>query len=218
MALRILTQNLYNGRGVAGSFAEILRSYEPDVVAVQELSAACAEVLADWGSSHLLDPRDDTTGMGIAARGEAEFERLEFPHRHPVRAVLRGNGWGGAAGWEVINAHLVNPVERPLRHSRRRRAAELAALEAILQQRRRRVLVGDLNSSPAWPLYRRLSALATDAARAAGTAKRTWGPTPESPRALRIDHAFVQEIRPVRTQLVNLLGADHRGLVVDLER
>lgn len=219
MVLRVLTQNLYNGRADPSSFAQVLRDQAPDLVAVQELSSTCAEVLADWGSATLLDPREDTTGMGLAVRGQAELSRLDFPHRNPVRALLSGAAWGRDADVEVINAHLVNPVARPIKVALRLRTAEIAALESILSSDpspRSRILVGDLNSSPAWPIYRRLARVATDAARTAGTARRTWGPWPSSPRMLRIDHAFVQRIHVVRTRIVTVRGADHCGLLVEL--
>lgn len=218
--LRIYTQNLYNGRARPASFAAALDRHNPHVVAVQELAANCAEVLEDWGETRLLDPRNNVTGMGMAVHGQAQLARLEFPHRNPIQAVLPGESWGSDTSIEIVNAHLVNPIARPISHSLRTRRAELNALCDILGQEARtgkRVLVGDLNSSPAWPLYRRLRRLAVDAAVAAGTPRRTWGPLPTSPRLLRIDHVFVQGIRPVRAELVTVAGADHRGLLVDLE-
>ncbi len=220
MRIRILTINMYNGRADAASLAAALQEHSPDVVAAQELAFAGANVLAEWGDNHLLDPRTDLTGMGIAVRGSATFSRLDFPNRRPVTAMLSAKDWGLNHDVEVINAHLVNPISRPLHKSRRLRAVELAALEERLAESNgglSRVLVGDLNSSPAWPVYRRLSAIATDAAVAAGTARRSWGPWPNSPRLLRIDHAFVRGLRPLETQLVTIRGADHRGLLIDLE-
>ena len=71
MRIRILTQNLYNGRADPTSFRAALRTHEPDVVAVQELAPNAAAALAEWGEATLLDPRDDTTGMGVAVRGSA---------------------------------------------------------------------------------------------------------------------------------------------------
>lgn len=217
MPLRILTINLYNGRATADSFATALAQTQPDLVATQELTAPAADVMADWGSAHLLDPRDDTTGMGVAARFPAEFERLDFPHRDPIRARFDGIRWGFREV-EVVDSHVVNPISRPLLQSKRLRELELAALEQLLAEPvASRILVGDMNSSPAWPLYRRLAALATDGALAAGTARRTWGYWPRSPRMLRIDHAFLQGATCVRTSLVQVAGGDHRGLLVEVE-
>ncbi len=218
MPLRILTMNVYNGRADAASFAAALRKHSPDLVAVQELSASVADVLSDWGSSHLLDPRDDTTGMGMAARFHASFDRLSFPYRDPIRVRLDGDAWG-LGDVEIINTHVVNPISPPMRQTRLLRQQELAALEELLADDREptaRILVGDFNSSPAWPLYRRLTKLATDGAVAAGTAKRTWGYFPGSPRMLRIDHVFLQGATCSNTQLVKIPGADHRGVLIDV--
>ncbi|MCP3994510.1 MAG: endonuclease/exonuclease/phosphatase family protein [bacterium] len=219
MPLRILTANLYNGRADAAILADALRTHSPDLVAVQELSANTAEVLRDWGTSHLLDPRDDTTGMGAAARFDVDFSRLNFPFRRPIRGRFDGQNWG-LGSVDFISAHFVNPIARPLLESKRIRARELAALEAILADRaaaETRILVGDFNSSPAWPFYRRVSQLATDGALAAGTARRTWSYFPRSPRLLRIDHVFLQGAACRGTQLVTIPGADHRALLADIE-
>ena len=154
-------------------------------------------------------------------RGDAVFERLSFPHRDPVVARLPASSWGFGFDVQIINAHLFNPIARPILESKRIRRAELTALEGHLLNGRgaeAKVLVGDLNSSPAWPLYRRLSAVASDVAVAAGTARRTWGPLPSSPRLLRIDHAFVSGALQARsTSLVTVAGADHSGLLVEVE-
>lgn len=221
MPLRILTQNLYNGRADPESLAGVLDEYQPDIVAVQELSANAARVLESWGNHGLLDPRNDTTGMGMVLRGSAQLSRPEFPVRRPVVATLRGVEWDLACDVRVVNAHVMNPIVRPLSFTRRLRARELAGLRNMLLAEMPSdacVVVGDLNSSPAWPLYRQLRRVATDAAQQAGTARRTWGPWPWSPRLLRIDHAFLKgPIRGMRTQVVRIAGADHSGLLVDIE-
>jgi endonuclease/exonuclease/phosphatase family metal-dependent hydrolase len=159
-------------------------------------------------------------GMGIAVSGSATFSRLDFPRRDPVVAVLSARDWGLETDLQIFNAHLVNPISRPIAQAKRLRAKELAALEQIFgtpHDAASRILVGDLNSSPAWPLYRRLGRLATDAAVATGTARRSWGPWPGFPRLLRIDHAFVQGPKPLRTTLVSISGTDHSGLLLDVE-
>lgn len=218
MPLRVLTANLYNGRSEAKAFADVLHIHSPDIVAVQELSDDTAQILEAWGSSHFLDPRDDTTGMGVAARFDAEFSRLEFPFRRPIRALFDGASWGFDVV-DLISAHLVNPIARPLVHSKRLRSRELQALEALLSSSdtsHSRILVGDFNSSPAWPLYRRVSRLATDAAVAAGTARRTWSYFPNTPRLLRIDHVFLQGAECRATRLISIPGSDHRALLADI--
>ena len=221
MPLRILTQNLYNGRVEPESLARALDEHQPHLVAVQELSLNAARVLDAWGDEGLLDPRDDTTGMGLVLRGNAALSRPEFPVRRPLVARLRGADWELACDIRVVNAHVMNPIVRPLSTTRRLRSRELAGLRDILlaaTAAEAQVVVGDLNSSPVWPLYRQLGRIATDAAKQAGTARRTWGPWPWSPRLLRIDHAFLSgPIRGVRTETVRIAGADHSGLLVDID-
>lgn len=220
MALRILTMNLYNGAADSAGLAAALRDLEPDLVAVQELSQRGADVLSQWSTASLLDPRDDVRGMGMAARMPGEMRRAPFPNRDPVVGRFDGARWG-LPDVELVNVHLTNPISTPLTVSRRLRRQEATALEDLLATRDdgvARVVVGDFNSSPLWPLYRRIAALATDGAVQAGTATRTWGYFPRSPRMLRIDHAFLQGgIRCTGTRLLQLAGADHRGLVIDLE-
>ncbi len=217
MPIRILTMNVYNGGPDTAAFASALEIAEPDVVAVQELTEPIAEVLEKWSSDHLLDPRDDTTGLGLASRLPAAVERLEFPHRDPVRARIDASA-EGLATVDVVNAHIVNPIARPVLESRRLRRQELAALIDLFGGSDDPiVLVGDLNSSPAWPLYRKLAEVATDGAVEAGTARRTWGYYPNSPAMLRIDHVFTRGVRCLSTRLVRLPGADHRGVVADID-
>jgi len=212
--------NLYNGAAHPDELAAFLADIQPDVVAVQELSANSAEVLADWAVDALLDPRDDTNGLGVAARRPVDLTRLEFPSRLPIVARFDGSPWG-LPQVEFLNVHITNPVALPFPRSLRLRRAELASLERILKARddsTARVVVGDFNSTPSWPFYRRVSALATDGAVQAGTARRTWGYFPNSPRVLRIDHAVLQgPIRCERTSLVKISGADHRGLLIEMK-
>ncbi len=220
MSLRILTMNLYNGAADPTELAAVLDDEKPNVVAVQELSSNSATVLSEWGESTLLDPRDDVTGMGMAARTHLATSRVDFPGRNPIIGRFDGAPWG-LPEVELVNVHFTNPISLPLWDSRRRRRAELDALEGLLRDHdgtSARVVVGDFNSSPAWPFYRRIAELATDGAVQAGTARRTWGYYPNSPRMLRIDHVFLQgPIRCVATGLVKVSGADHRGLLIDLE-
>ena len=85
-----------------------------------------------------------------------------------------------------------------------------------------RLVAGDFNASPAWPVYRRVAGRLEDAAvlvakERGGRPSRTWGPAPGTPRLLRIDHVFVEGVRPVDTRVVTIPGSDHSGLLVEVE-
>jgi endonuclease/exonuclease/phosphatase (EEP) superfamily protein YafD len=79
-----------------------------------------------------------------------------------------------------------------------------------------RVVVGDMNATPAWPLYRSLKRLGVDAARAAGSPRRTWSPQWWQPALLRIDHAFVHRADVLAIGRARVRGTDHRALIVDV--
>jgi endonuclease/exonuclease/phosphatase family metal-dependent hydrolase len=217
--LRILTANLYNGRARPDALRAVINEVDPDVMAVQELSPNAADVMVDVFPFGLFDPREDTKGMALALRRPGVVERVPFGPRSMLRVLLDPAYWPGLGRpVEVVNAHLHNPLSGPPLKARATRRHQLAALEELLgEPGPARVLVGDFNSSPLWPAYRHLRALATDAAVAAGTTQATWSLWPWSPRFLRIDHAFVQHLTPTATTTVRIKGTDHSALVVDLD-
>ncbi len=217
--LRIMTANLYNGRARPEALREAIEEVDPDVMAVQELSANAADVLVDIFPFGQLDPRDDTLGMGLALRRPGVVERLPLGPRTMQRVLLDPAYWPGLGrSVEVVNAHLRNPLSGPLHKALAARRTQLEALQELLTPPApSRVVVGDFNSSPLWPLYRRLRSLATDAAAAAGTTRATWAPWWWFPRLLRIDHAFVQNLVPTATSTMRIKGTDHSALIVDLD-
>ena len=89
-------------------------------------------------------------------------------------------------------------------------------LQYIGTKRMARVLVGDMNASPSWRVYKRLAARLQDAAVVAGTAQATWAYFPALPRTLRIDHVFVEGLVALETHTVRIKGTDHSAVVADL--
>ena len=85
-----------------------------------------------------------------------------------------------------------------------------------------RIVVGDFNATPLWPLYWRMASQFTDAAVAVARqsgrrTRRTWGPGFGTPRLLRIDHGFVAKgMRVDEFQVVPVLGSDHSAIVMDV--
>jgi len=221
--LRIVSANLWNGAADPAAFAELVEALQADVVAVQELTEAQATALADVMPHGMLEPSDDYLGMGIALRRPGAVRRLRLPYRDARLAELQldGNGAGEMAV-EVINVHLQAPHSPTLRCFLNRRG-QLRGLERHLDAHpeRRRVVIGDLNSTPLWPVYRRLSSRLIDAAVAAAEQNShrpqpTWGPWPGAPRMLRIDHALIQGLAVQDFRVVPVVGGDHSAIIVDL--
>jgi endonuclease/exonuclease/phosphatase family metal-dependent hydrolase len=217
---RIISANLWNGRADAIAFAELVVELDADAVAVQELGPAQADALGRVRPHGLLEPALDFSGMGIALRAPAAMRRLPLPCRDARIADIQV---AGGHGFELINLHVQAPHSPPTWGTVTRRRGQWHGIERHLAAapQQPRVLVGDFNATPLWPLYRRLTAQLRDAAvvaakRDGGSAARTWGPWPAAPRLLRIDHAFVHRVEVLACRVVPVHGGDHSAVVVDI--
>lgn len=218
--LRILTANLFNGRADPVEFGRLLDDLEPDVLAVQELAPNVAAEIARRFPFRDLDPRLDHLGLGIGSRVPATFGVVPMMNR-PARFAEVG---AAAERLNLVNLHLLNPLQWPWRASVRGRTEQISSVEEFLTARGRepRLVVGDMNASPSWPAYRRLAGSFEDLAAAAALrngspACRTWAYRDGLPRLLRIDHVFGRGVEPVRTEVRRVVGSDHAALMVDLE-
>lgn len=222
--LRLMSANLLNGGAAAQVFAELVTALGADVVAVQEVTPEQAAALTRALPYGSVEPACDHTGMGIALRRPGTMRRMPLGRSHAAIADLDPVHWPGAlSAIEVINVHIAAPHLLPFFETMRRRRDELRRLEEYLDGRPQhaRVLLGDLNSTPLWPLYRRLTSRLTDAA--ADAARRrgvrslpTWGPWPGGPRLARIDHALVNGVTVEGFQVVRIDGSDHSAIVLDV--
>jgi endonuclease/exonuclease/phosphatase family metal-dependent hydrolase len=219
LKLRLISANLGQGAVEPQSFAGRVKAIGPDVVAVQEVSqeqaAALVRVLREGDAAPGGGPRD----VAIFLRGSAKAYPLSLGH---------GTAWVAEAAVEggsieVINMHVRAPNMLPLWRSARYRRRQLRAIEAYLDGMppRPRVLVGDLNSTPLWPFYRRLARRLDDAAlvvarRAGVRPSPTWGPWVGGPRLFRIDHIFVEALVVEDLRVIPIEGGDHSAVVADL--
>jgi endonuclease/exonuclease/phosphatase family metal-dependent hydrolase len=124
---------------------------------------------------------------------------------------------------ELLTVHVEAPHTQPSWRTALHRRGQCRGLlrHFAATPQHPRVLVGDLNSTPNWPLYRRLAHHLRDAAvvaasRNGGHTGRTWGPWPSAPRLLRIDHAFVHRVEVLDFRVVPVRGGDHSAIVLDI--
>ena len=223
--LRVFSGNLMNGRADPGAFADLVRQSDADVAVVQELSPEQAHALGSVFRHGRLEPARNFTGMGIAVRHPAEFDRVPLAFRDARIARLESAHWPTlTAALEIVNVHMASPGLGPQALTRFgiRRAQGRGLIEYLDgAPGRPRAVLGDFNATPAWPLYRmvagRLEDLALTHARSRGARpQRTWARWVGGPPLLRIDHCFGCGVRVDDFQVVAIQGSDHSGLVVDL--
>jgi endonuclease/exonuclease/phosphatase (EEP) superfamily protein YafD len=222
--LRILSANLWNGAAEPDALARLVVESAADVVAVQELAPDQAEVLSAVMPNGVLAPRTDYKGMGLVSRVPGRFETVPLPYRSGFALHIEPDDCPGLLKpLEILNLHIAAPHVRPYGVGPIHRRRQWLALSRYLDAQRRdsRVLVGDFNSTPAWPLYRRLTPRFQDAAvevarRQGRRPERTWGPTPSAPRLLRIDHGFVQGTQVEDFRVIPVAGSDHCGVLVEV--
>lgn len=220
---RLVSANLARGHADPREFRDLVERLNADIVAVQELAPRQAAALAEVLPFGRLAPGPGSTGMGIALRKPGPVVHVPLPYRGGWVANVVPAGAPAADDVEIVNVHIIAPHMLPTWRTLAVRRAQLQALEAYLDAtpRRCRVVVGDLNSTPIWPAYRRLARrlrdAATDAARREGhRAPRTWRPHRRLPCLLRIDHVLTVGLTAHRLQVVPIQGSDHCALAVDL--
>lgn len=216
--LRVITANLANGDAAIGSLRKMLEREQPDVGAFQELDPAQARVVEQHFGYGKTDPRRDYHGMGIGAVHPIEVERFPMTHRDGWKGLLRESSWPQLdRDVELLNVHIQNPLMSPLRETAANRRGQIDDILAYVGSKRMsRVVLGDMNASPSWRVYKRLAGRLQDAAVAADTAEATWSYFSPLPRLLRIDHVFIEGLVALETRVVRIKGTDHSALIADL--
>lgn len=218
-SFRVMTGNVLDDQADSGQIAVLIDQLDPDLVFFQEMAKAPARVLSERFEHHYLIPGTECRGRGVASKHPAEFGSLDLPWRLGVYARLTvADSTLTAAG-----VHMPNPIVFPWWQSVRHRSAQVESLLSWADEQRSDglIIAGDMNASPAWPLYRQLAERLEDLPRQAASMvgarpEPTWGWRPGWPRMLRIDHVFGRGVSATGTGVHPIRGSDHHAVVVDL--
>jgi endonuclease/exonuclease/phosphatase family metal-dependent hydrolase len=221
--IRVFSGNLWLGRAEPEALVELIRRFQIDVFAAQELGHDCAEAISAELPHGCLEPRESYHGMGIAMRHPGSYERIQMAYRDARRVVLDPKDWNGLdRAVDLINVHFQAPHSMKPFPSARVRHQQASAMEAYVAANPSdsRLVVGDYNATPAWPLYQRMARMFEDGAiasakKAGRRPQPTWGRRPESRRLLRIDHAMVKGMEVEGFQVIDIPGSDHSGILFD---
>ena len=209
--MRLTTANLWNGRADVASLRRVLEDTGPDVLICQEVGFDAAEVIASMFPHGTVRGGDDCDGRAFVSVFPIDVKQVEVVHR-PLQVA-------DVDGVLVVGAHLANPVQRRVRFGR---GVEVDAIRSLTDGVDRVVVAGDLNSTPVWPAYRRLTRDLDDAvagwSRSEGSRpKQTWSRVTWGPRLLRIDHVLTRGLRATSVRWDRVTGSDHLAVTVDLE-
>jgi endonuclease/exonuclease/phosphatase family metal-dependent hydrolase len=238
---RILSWNVHHCVGIdqrhsVERIADVIREYDPDILALQELEVNHRRSSRIHQPSELADrlkmdyhyhpPRI----LGEAGFGNAILTRLNMRHIRCgvlpsmpfMRLQKRGALWMSVEidGQEVqiINTHFgLVGSERVLQ------ARALCGAEWLDHQdcrRRPRIVCGDFNATPRSPAYRMLAGTLRDAQKLAGDPKvRTW---PSVLPFVRYDHVFVghgvqaRRVEVPRTRRTTV-ASDHLPVLMEFQ-
>ena len=234
--VRLLTANLFVGRGSGAALAELASRQHADAVFVQELTEEAVGKLRRAGMNdlfpHALRPATEPGRLGSAIY--ARFPLLaDLPgaghlagwHCAPVCAAPMSAARCAArlalpsgASVRVACIHAQPPKPPSSRSATARWRSQLSALP--LPGADPVILAGDFNATLDHAAFRRLLDLGyADAASQVGNGlAATWGPRPHRrPALLAIDHFLVsRQCEVLATSAHVLPGSDHRAVYAEI--
>ncbi len=230
--LRVLTFNLGSRIDTTPIFEAIIRSVNPDVVALQEFlspaSSELAQALRDMYPYQALHPTGGfAVGTGILSRYPIMEDRLlDGIVLHSQLARIE---WVNGQEITIVNAHPV-PPQLGLNFNTRRRSQEIGrVLDAAADETNPLILLGDFNTTDQTGDYARITARYGDAFRESGIGFGLTFPNltgydyPYSlfrwlPPVIRIDYVFYsREWTPISARVISETGrSDHYPLMAEL--
>jgi endonuclease/exonuclease/phosphatase (EEP) superfamily protein YafD len=217
--LKLILANVNFGNNQFGRLIEFVTREQPDLLVAQEITEQWAEELRQLRSQFaFIECIPAARGCGIAVFSRHSMSRLELriveaDSRPGIMARIDCCG----ASFALLTIHPRTPI-RQSRFETRNRLMEQAA-EHLNGFSIPRILIGDLNTTPWSPHFRRLLRISEmkDARRGFGLLP-TW-PTELRSRALMIpiDHCLVSsDIEVIGIAAGDPIGSDHLPLVIDL--
>lgn len=216
--IRILTQNVLRSNEQHDKVIELIKQYDPDIVALQEVDQRwmkSLEVLR--GAYPFIHHTNHPGNFGIAILSKTGWEAIdvqwfgqdEIPSIHVHFRI------DDRHSLEFANTHPLPPVSKVDSESRN---GQLLLTAGKLDKSRSRIMVGDFNLTPWSPWFREILKRGElrDAAVGYGV-QPTWFAFPTWLGAVMIDHVLVSSDLIVENyQIGDAVGSDHRSVVVDV--
>ena len=203
--------------------AEVVRFVEaerPDLVVLQEVNAAWLRGIEGLSATypHAVAQPLEGDGSGLALLGRAPFEEARVVYvgsedRPGIHARFK-------AGERVVSLLTIHP-RAPLRpgHFEARNRQLLAGAEFVRALPGPKIFVGDFNTTPWSPYFRRIEAVTglADARKGFGLLPTWPSANRVAPLMLPVDHCLVsRDVTVLGVESGPALGSDHLPLVVRL--
>ncbi|HYQ92789.1 MAG TPA: endonuclease/exonuclease/phosphatase family protein [Candidatus Competibacteraceae bacterium] len=214
--LRALTLNLHYTNQDYERVRQLINTYHPDVIVLQEITPRWLEELQRLRASYpysLASPRSDPFGMALFSR--LPWEQAEILHPGgselpTLTAVIDADG----SPFTLLGVHPLPPSSPEWARLRNQQLAEIA--QFVRANPRPTLLLGDFNITPWSPYF-------TDLLQTAGLrdSARGYGLQPTWPSFfpllwLPIDHClFSAGITIADRRIGPFVGSDHYPLLVD---
>ncbi|HOC00646.1 MAG TPA: endonuclease/exonuclease/phosphatase family protein [Verrucomicrobiota bacterium] len=214
---RIVTLNVHTANPRHDLVEAFLRREDPDVILLIEVDARWLtqlEALTNVWPHTIQAPRDDNFGIALFSRHPFSEARMIGLGEAGLPSIEAEVQIGGQPVW-IFGTHPLPPSgaeNARLRDAQLEHAADHAAARTGS-----RLLLGDLNTTPWSPVYRRLLARSglIDTLRGRGY-QPTW-PGHFVPLWIPLDHCLASPDLTVLDRRVGPhVGSDHRPVIVDL--
>ena len=217
--LRVLTANLFFGRGDADVIVARVRELNADVLFLQELTADAVTRLKQAGLEDLM-PHEQLELWG-GSRGSGIYSRFPLGEGPVVMSVHMAQPTATAElpNGQAVELICVHPA--PPAPGRKGGAARWREELAVLPPPGElpRVLAGDFNATLDHAAFRDVLRLgyADTALQAGNGLTPTWGP-PGRGAVLPLDHVLVDRSCAVLASSVHLVpGSDHRAVYAEIQ-
>lgn len=215
-AYRAMLMNVNSHSGDPARVRAAIERFQPDLLAIEEISDRWLEALAPALEAYpyrTVDPRFDNFGIGLFSRvpfDSAVVERFGIVDVPSVFAEISLEGRTLA----VVATHPMPPGGALLAAERNRQLDWLARRVAAIPHPV--LLLGDLNTSPWSPVYRRFIGTSGLRDSARGRSIRPTWPAPLPLLWIPLDHALHSpDVAIVARQVGPAVDSDHYPLVVD---
>ncbi|MDR7382999.1 endonuclease/exonuclease/phosphatase family protein [Promicromonospora iranensis] len=214
--LRVMTINALYGQADARSVVDLVESQHVEVLAVQELTPAFEDALADAGLDELLAhsftvPADDSpAGSGLWSSTPLSDEEELPGTSFAMPSALVGVG-GTDVRVTVVHPHPPMPTEITTWRTELVELTEQAHADDTPQ-----ILAGDFNATYDHATFRDLlGSRFSDATREWGAGPAvTWPEAAQVPPLFALDHVVVEKDMPVSDVVtMQVPGTDHRALL-----